>query len=1052
MRKRNLKPRRTFVCCKTCLSICLLFLGIGITNANPDTQSTNENQVAQQQSIHVSGIVTDAEGLPLIGVSVANSSRSVGTVTDIDGRYSLNLPSGITEIQFSYIGFVTQRVRIGNRSVINVTLEEDVHVLDDLVVVGYGTQKKETVTGAVAAVTTKDLLQSPQANISNALAGRMPGLLSVQRSGEPGKDASTLRIRGVGTFAEGQDPLVMVDGIESDNYNNIDPNEIESLTILKDASATAVYGVRGANGVIIITTKRGLSGKPQLSLTTNAGVSSFPFLRKNMNSYEFASAYNQAERNDSFVTGNFTQMYSPEQIEAYRTNSNPILYPSVDWYDYLLKDYALQSQSNLNIRGGTDKVRYFTSLGFFTQDGMLNTGIVDTSYDSQISYKRYNIRSNFDIDITKNLLLSLDISTQIGEIRGPNWDTGSFMEMLSSVRPNAAPGIVDGKITTISTIPGGGGTTPITPFTKGWHQDYENNLNGSIRLNYKMDYLLKGLSLRGAVSYRNFNTEVKRFETDEITYDARPAIGGGLVYLPNGDPSQMRYGNSISRNRRIYAEVGANYARTFGVHSVTGLVLYNQSKYYSPDLAFLIPNGYQGIVGRATYNYDNKYLAEFNVGYNGTENFAVGKRFGVFPAYSLGWVITEEKFIPKNNYLTFAKLRASYGVVGNDKIGGDRFLYRPTSYTYSDGNKPVYYFGEIASSNGYGGSAEGKLGNPDLTWERAKKTNFGADMKFLEDKLGLTIEYFKEDRNNILWNRETTPEITGLNMPAYNLGIMKNSGYEGEISYYDGIGKNFRYYVKANYTYAHNEIVFRDEVPQQYAYRYRTGQRFGQFFGYVADGIYNTWEEVNDPNRPIYMWSTNKIQPGDIKYKDINGDGHINDDDQVPIGYSNFPEVMFGFTLGGSYKDFDFSLLFQGATNVSNLPSRRTMRGFYTHTGANKDLLKSWSQERYDQGLDIRYPRYSVTEDDHNYQTSTFWLEDASYLRLKNMEIGYTMKFDFLKKMGISSTRIYINGNNLLTWSRLRFPGQDPEYPTGEANNEPYPVTRVYNIGLNVNF
>jgi len=281
---------------------------------------------------------------------------------------------------------------------------------------------------------------------------------------------------------------------------------------------------------------------------------------------------------------------------------------------------------------------------------------------------------------------------------------------------------------------------------------------------------------------------------------------------------------------------------------------------------------------------------------------------------------------------------------------------------------------------------------------------------------------------------------------------MKNSGYEGEISYYDGIGKNFRYYVKANYTYAHNEIVFRDEVPQQYAYRYRTGQRFGQFFGYVADGIYNTWEEVNDPNRPIYMWSTNKIQPGDIKYKDINGDGHINDDDQVPIGYSNFPEVMFGFTLGGSYKDFDFSLLFQGATNVSNLPSRRTMRGFYTHTGANKDLLKSWSQERYDQGLDIRYPRYSVTEDDHNYQTSTFWLEDASYLRLKNMEIGYTMKFDFLKKMGISSTRIYINGNNLLTWSRLRFPGQDPEYPTGEANNEPYPVTRVYNIGLNVNF
>jgi TonB-linked SusC/RagA family outer membrane protein len=628
------------------------------------------------------------------------------------------------------------------------------------------------------------------------------------------------------------------------------------------------------------------------------------------------------------------------------------------------------------------------------------------------------------------------------------------MEELSSTPPNAAPGVVNGKIVTISTIPGGGTFSPITPLTKGWHQDYENNMNGSIRLNYKMDYLLKGLALRGTASYRNFNTEVKTFGTNGIitTYDARPSIDGGPIYLPNGDPQPVGYGSETKRNRYVYAEAGVFYERTFGVHNVTGLVLYNQSKYFDPDLAFLIPNGYQGIVGRVTYNFLNRYFFDFNIGYNGTENFAVGKRFGVFPAYSPGWVLTEEKFIPKNKWLSFAKLRVYYGVVGNDKIGGDRFLYRPTSYTYSDPNKPVYYWGDITNRNGYAGATEGKLGNPDLTWEKAKKLNYGADIKLLNNRIGLTVDYFTDRRNNILWNKGTLPVITGMDMPAYNLGIMNNSGYEGELTYTGKAGNDFLYYAKANYTYAHNKIEYMDEVYQPYPYRYQTGQRYGQFFGYVADGIYNTWAEVNDPNRPVYQWDNNKIQPGDIKYKDINGDGKIDDNDQVPIGYSNFPEVMFGLTLGGSYKGFDFSILLQGATHVSNMPSRRTMRGFYTDTGANNDLLKSWSQERYDNNLEIKYPRYSITNDDHNYVGSTFWLEDASYVRLKNAEVGYTLKSASMKKAGISSVRIYLNGNNLLTFDRLKFPGEDPEYPQGQANNEPYPVTRIFNAGLNINF
>jgi TonB-linked SusC/RagA family outer membrane protein len=1037
---------------KLYLTVCLLFWGMVIKATPIYVESQNNNQ---QKNIKVNGTVTDVEGIPLIGVSVVVSKvSSIGTITDNNGGYSLTLPDENAEIQFSYIGFETQKVKAGNRTVINITLEEDLRMLEEVVVVGYGTQKKETLTGSVSVITTKDLLQSPQANISNALAGRMPGLLSAQRSGQPGDDASTIRIRGIGTFSGGQDPLVIVDGIESDNYNNIDANEVESLTILKDASATAVYGVRGANGVIIITTKRGLSGKPQLSFTQNVGRTNFPFLKENMNSLEYAIAFTQAEDFDSYITTNTQHRYSPEVIEAFRTKSDPIFYPDTDWYELMLKEASWQAQTNLNIRGGTDKVKYFTSLGYFTQDGMMDANIIDNGYDANYRYNRYNIRSNFDIDFTKNLSVSIDLSTQLGKTKGPNWSAG-IMNILSTARSDAAPGIVDGKAVLTPLITTAGSFTPIAVYNKGWISTYENNLNASLRVNYKMDYLLKGLSLRGTLSYKNFNTEQRTFDVERVMYNIILDTNGEKIFTPQSDPKPVGGGvKTPIRTRRIYAEAGINYVKSFGIHNVTGLVLYNQSKYYDPDLMFLVPNGYQGIVGRVTYDYANKYLAEFNIGYNGTENFAEGKRFGTFPAYSLGWVLTNESFFPENNYLTFAKFRGSFGVVGNDKIGGSRFMYLPSTYTYSSADKPGYYLGEISSRQPFQTSSESKLGNPELTWEKAEKTNIGVDLKFWKDKIGFTADYFIENRNNILANRGTIPSIVGMDMPAANFGIMENKGYEGEISYYDAIGK-FRYYIEANYTFAHNKVVYKDEVLRRYTYRNETGQRYGQFFGLVADGIYNTWEEVNDPNRPKYLWSNDKIQPGDIRYIDINGDGIIDEDDQIPIGYSNFPEKMFGITLGASFKGFDFSVLFQGATNVSNYPSKRTSRGFYADGGDNtsavKDLLRSWSPERYEQGLEIVYPRYAIENGAHNYQSSTFWLEDASYLRLKNAEIGYSLQRKALKVLGIASLRMYVNGNNLLTWTRMKFPGQDPERPSG-LDESTYPVTRVFNFGLNINF
>ncbi|WP_417179575.1 SusC/RagA family TonB-linked outer membrane protein [Barnesiella intestinihominis] len=1012
-------------------------------------------QAVKSNKIQIAGTVFDANNEPLIGASVRVLGTTIGSMADMNGAFKLEVSSGDV-LEASYIGYNPQQVKVGSQTRFQFVLEEVANTLDDIVVVGYSSQKKETVTGSISMVTTKDLLQSPQANISNALGGRIPGLLSVQRSGEPGQDMSTLRIRGVGTFAsdaESQNPLIMVDGIEVNNLNDIDPNEVESLSILKDASATAVYGVRGANGVILITTKRGELGKPKISFSTNVAITNFPFLPEPMNSYEYARAYNEAQAYDYYSQLSYIPRYSEEAIEAYRTGSDPLFYPDINWYDYMLKDFSTQTQTNFNVSGGTERVKYFVSLGVFTQNGMLDTGIYDPGYSYQIAFRRYNMRSNFDINVTKNLLLSLDISNQMGNLQNPNWSTGQIMESLNSTPSNAAPGVIDNKVVTITDV-FGSGRNPASPYTRGWKSKYENNLNLSGRFTYKMDYLLKGLSLRGALSYKSYSTETKTYNDRGITYDLRRA-GDELIFVPSTDPGKLTYQGTNSRNIRIYSEIGAEYTGKFGEHTVTGLVLYNQGKYYNPTLKYNIPNGYQGLVGRVTYNYGNRYLAEVNVGYNGTENFAPGKRFGWFPAYSLGWVLTEEPYFPRNEVLSFLKIRGSYGTVGNDKIGGDRFLYLPSVYTYTGSNS--YYFGEVGSSYvGYVGSNESKAGNPDLTWEKAIKWNVGADVKFWGDRIGLTFDYFMEHRDNILCNRNTVPTIIGIsasNLPAYNMGRMRNSGWDGEISVGDHIG-DWSYFVKANFTYAHNKILEQDEVIRNEDYLYRTGLRYGQFFGYVADGIFNSWEEVNAAGRPEYVMANNnnKIQPGDVRYVDINGDGKINDDDQVPIGYSNFPEIMYGISLGGSYKNLDISLLFQGATHVSNMPSRRIMRGFYEYTGANRDLLKSWSYERFVNNQKIVYPRYGVNGVGHNYLTSTYWLEDASYLRLKNVEVGYTFRQESLKKAGIGSIRIYVNGSNLLTWTDM-LPGQDPEVANaGVTNSEPYPVTRVFNFGLNVNF
>jgi TonB-linked SusC/RagA family outer membrane protein len=523
-----------------------------------------------------------------------------------------------------------------------------------------------------------------------------------------------------------------------------------------------------------------------------------------------------------------------------------------------------------------------------------------------------------------------------------------------------------------------------------------------------------------------------------------------LVFAPQKEESPFGFWESTDKNRKTYLEVGLNFDRSFGEHGFTGLLLYNQSKLFDPSLAYVIPNAYQGLVGRITYNYKRRYMAEFNIGYNGTENFAPGKRFGYFPAYSLGWVLSEESFFPENDMISYVKFRGAYGEVGNDKIGGSRFLYLPSAYGFWDS----YNLGiPGVSFQSYGAAFEGQIGNPDLTWERSKKSNIGVDLTLLKDKIRIIADYFYEHRDNILATPQTTPAIVGANLPPQNWGEMENSGLEAEINLTHKIN-NFNYWVNGTFTFARNKILFQDEVERPDApYLHRTGQSKGQMFGYIAEGFYNTWEEVNDANRPVSSHQNNRIMPGDIRYKDINGDGVINSYDQVPIGYPSFPEIIYGISFGGDYKGFDFSVLFQGADNVSRRNSATTIRPHENNLFTLAYIPElSWTQEKYENGETIKLPHLNAQQQQvHDYQSSTFMVQDASYLRLKNAEIGYTFSSNLLKRFQISNCRVYVNGSNLLTWHGL-FPGDDPEQLPLAGDSGYYPLTSTYNLGINLQF
>jgi len=1054
----------------------------------------------------ISGVVLDKTGEPIIGVTIFTEGKgSVGTITDTKGKFSIKLSKEVRVLQISYVGYISQKVELNDKKTIEIILQENNQLLSEVVVVGYGSQKKESVTGSISTVSSADLIKAPVGNISNALVGRVAGLTAIQQSGEPGFDQASIRIRGIGTFAGDQNPLVVIDGIVQslETMNMIDPNEIDKVNVLKDASATAVYGVRGANGVIIITTKKGRKGEPQISFTSNFGVMKPTTLASLSNSYEYAVLRNEAIKNDGLNQPEnvFSQDdlwkfqnnrdYTSKEIAAMSqlteaqkvalSNSPAMYYASHDYLKEIFNRTAIQQQYNINLSGGTDKVNYFVSVGYLNQEGLLNNfGIKNTAADTR--NERITFRNNFDFNFIKNFEFNLSVSGYFTDLRtftndGGDIDVGSrYRDIIKNIYeapPFAGPGVIDGKLVRgyagYRPANNAGGSSAIQfLLDKAIANIKRNNLNISLKGKHTMDYLVKGLSLRGLVSYEsNFSKDVNTV----------PNIPGYQVMRSVEDPNQLMFfggqesnetitEKSFYKDYKFYVEGGIEYSRKFDKHTITALSLVTAERRTMPKLLYNIPQGMYGVVGRVTYGYDDRYLGEINMGYNGSENFAQGKRFGLFPAVSIGWIVTNESFFPKNDVVTWIKFRASYGQTGNSNIGGKRFMYLPGSWgSYSKYTLPFqgYNFGYSDGtyfSPQYTGNYELSVGNPNVTWEKKESSNIALDINFFKDKLSVSADLFVENRNNILTSLATVPGIIGIDsdvLPPENVGSMKNSGYEINVSWKDKI-KDFIYQIGGQVSYAKNIITFKAEPPYPYSWMNETGYSFGQYKGYSNEGFYNSQKEA--ANHPFNTAGGNNAQAGDLRIIDVNGDGTVDDKDMIPSEYSNVPRFTFSTNFLVSYKGFEISTLFSGSAQGTFSMNGYMINPFSTGVGNTMKYIYEgrWTAERYASGQEITYPRVSMNllNGTQNGINNSYWLRSTDHIKLKNVEIAYTFsKKSWIKKANLGSLRIYANANNLFTFKNKNLTeGIDPELIHDKFTSEGaiYPITRVINFGLKVQF
>lgn len=1031
--------------------------------------------LAQTSGRTITGKVLDENNQPMPGVTIIVDGTTNGTMTGSDGTFTLGgVPSGATVI-VSCIGYTNQVLPEGKSNYV-VSLVPDSEMLEETVVVAFGQQKKLSVTGAISTVASADLRKTTSTRLDNALAGRVTGLTSMQSGGgQPGVDGATMYLRGAAT-TNGKSPLILVDGVERDNIRTIDMNEVESISVLKDASATALYGVQGANGVILIQTRKGQKGKAQLNISVDQSWTSFTKEPSRLHSWEYCELRNEALMNDSQAPE-----FSEETIAKFR---NPLLgldpsspdydnqvairkavYCDNDYYRMYLKSNTPQTRANANISGGTDFVNYFVNVGYIHQGGNLNTESPDyLGYDPQCYMNRLSLRSNLDFHITKNLTASLNIASYAENVNMPavgdlyrgdqSWMITDIIYQSQTILPISPGPVTDPRFGGVSDGVVGYNYLDRSAYEiinrRGFHTNKRKNLNTQFSVNWDLGELVtKGLSVNGMAAYDTYNIGVLEGRKKERVYNVRVDYDSETLSYSssNGDKIEpLTMTSSRLSNYQIYVQGSINYARTFGKHNVTAMA--TAYRRFWEGTSANIPYNVLGTAARATYSFDDRYLVEGNLGYNGSEQFAPSKRFGLFPSGSIGWIASNESFLKGNKYLTWLKFRASYGLVGNDSMGGLRFLYQ-------DDN-------QIQSGNGFvqglGGKIvkEGLIGNKNITWELSKKMNLGVEIGLFKD-FRINVDYFTEKRDQILLKRRTVPSFQGVSsdyIPRVNMGKVDNHGVDVEVSYSHTFNRDFSISSRVNFGFNDNTVIELDEPmrSEEYAYQYHEeGFRLGQEFGYLIDwnspgnGYFTSQDEI-DSYYPYEFGGKPRV--GDFVYKDVNGDGVIDQKDLSPIGYSTtVPGLNYGISLGLNFKGIDFNVLFSGLGRYSKYYSGQGVVE-WTKQGTYFDWTRNgWTEERYKNGEKITYPAISTSQT-VSHTENDFFIQNRSFLRLKNIELGYTLPERFLSKVGVKALRVYVSGQNLFVWDNLRITHIDPE----QNNSYGYPITKNVTLGLNINF
>ncbi len=1008
--------------------------------------------IALAQETRIDGRVVDPDGNPLVGVSVVEVGSTDGASTDVDGNFDLQSNIG-SPLEFSYIGYET--VTMPAAKGMNVTLAPAAQVLEEMVVIGYGVQKKANLTGAVASVGGDDIVKSRQANSTNSLAGQVSGVLAKQSSGEPGADSSTIQIRGIATFTGGTSPSYIIDGIErsADDFARINPADIESINVLKDAASASIFGMRGANGVILVTTKRGDDGKSIVKYNGTVSIQTPVSLP------QFASSYDYARLMNVYMN---EEVYTDEQIKLFKDGTDPDHYPNTNWYDEVLSDHAIQHQHDLSASGGNDKIKYFASAGYLNQEGMWEG----------LGYERFSLRSNIDAQITKTTRLALDISGRNEITNGTKRGSSSLFQEIVRNTPVLVAQYQNG----LYAVPDATHPNIAADQGCGYTKNDEFAILTRAELDQKLSFITKGLSAKAILSYDKNVVARKSWGTD------------GYLYILNGkDDYQLQNRGSANLSQSNYTEnhletqLQLNYNRDFGAngdHSVSGLLMFltRQSDFhsinvsrnsYDSDVMDQINAGNEdgqklggydtasarmSYVGRVNYAYKDKYMFEANMRRDASENFAPAYRWGTFSSVSAAWIVSEEKFFaPIKEVVSYFKVRGSIGTLGNDNTGGVTFPYYSRFNLYGGGggaasnlpnNLGDYTFGDLITKGLYPGA----IANEKATWETSTKRNIAFDFG-LYNMFNFSVDLFNENRTNILAQRNVQiPGSFGANLPLENIGEVYNHGVDASMNFHYSLNDDFVVLAGGNLTFARNEIVYMAEAEGTNPLLCTTGRPIGGYYGYKTDGIFKTQQEIDDYAKQQVAGDTFVAQPGDIKYVDVSGDGVVNADDRTYLGVGNMPEITYGFNVGFNYKNLDFTALFQGATNVQVHLTGGLVQPYYNSGNLPQMWVDgAWSADNADATL----PRLAVST--HNFLTSDVvdtFLYDASYLRLKNIEIGYTLPRKFLDKININNARIFVNGNNLLTFTDV--PQIDPENTSSLGWN--YPQIMSFNAGINIEF